>query len=149
VKIISIYELREEQMKNLLNLFRWQDGLDILILTFVVYRLYLSLRRKRALRMMLAVLVLSCYYIVAQWIYLPLSVWALENLWAVILLVLVVIFHQEIRELLGSITLPIFLFGKPERFSTKSLDKIAEAAFRMIDKEIGGLIVLQKGDYLD
>jgi uncharacterized protein (TIGR00159 family) len=136
-------------MKNVLNLFRWQDGLDILILTFVIYRLYLSLRKKRALRMMLAVLALPCYYIVAQWIDLPLSVWGLQNLWAVILLVLVVIFHQEIRELLGSITLPTFFFGKPEKLSTKSLDKIAEAAFRMIDKGIGGLIVLQKRDYLD
>jgi diadenylate cyclase len=136
-------------MKNVLNLFRWQDGLDILILTFVVYRLYLSLRKKRALRMMLAVLALAFYYILAQWVDLPLSVWGLQNLWAVILLVLVVIFHQEIRELLGSITLPTFLFGKPERLSTKGLDKIAESAFRMIDKGIGGLIVLQKGDYLD
>lgn len=99
--------------------------------------------------MMLAVLALAFYYMLAQWIDLPLSVWGLQNLWAVILLVLVVIFHQEIRELLGSITLPTFLFGKPERLSTKGLDKIAEAAFTMIDKGIGGLIVLQKGDYLD
>jgi hypothetical protein len=60
-----------------------------------------------------------------------------------------VIFHQEIRELLGSITLPAFLFGKPERLSTKGLDRIAEAAFRMMDRGIGGLIVLQKGDDLD
>ena len=136
-------------MKDLLNHFRWQDGLDILIVTFVIHRLYLSLRKKRALRMILAVLALSFYYIIAQWIDLPLSVWGLQNLWAVILLVLVVIFHQEIREFLGSITLPTFFFGKPERLSTKGLDKIAEAAFRMMDRGIGGLIVLQKGDYLD
>ena len=136
-------------MKSILNLFRWQDGLDILILTFVIYRLYLSLRKKRALRMILAILALPFYYIVAQWIDLPLSVWGLQNLWAVILLALIVIFHQEIREVLGSITLPTFLLGKPERLSTKGLDTIAEAAFRMIDKGIGGLIVLQRGDDLD
>ena len=34
-------------MKNLLNLFRWQDALDILILTYIFYRLYLWLRKKR------------------------------------------------------------------------------------------------------
>lgn len=136
-------------MKDLLNLFRWQDGLDILILTFVFYRLYLWLRKKKALRMILAILALPFYYLVAQWIDLPLSVWGLQNLWAVILLVLVVIFQQEIREVLGSITLPTFLLGKPEKLPSKGIEKIAEAAFRMVAKGIGGLIVLQKGHDLD
>src|SRR4030042_6506030 len=101
-------------MKELLKLFRWQDALDILILTFVFYRLYLRLRSKTALRMILTILALPFIYLLAQWIDLPLSVWALQNLWAGILLVLVVIFQQEIREVLGRITLPSFLFGKPE-----------------------------------
>jgi uncharacterized protein (TIGR00159 family) len=136
-------------MKDLLNLFRWQDSLDILILTFVFYRLYLWLRRKRALRMVMAILALPFCYAIAQWIDLPLSVWILQNLWAVILLVLVVIFQQEIREVLGRITLPTFLLGKPEVLPTKRLDKMAEAAFSMAKKRIGGLIVLQKGHDLD
>jgi uncharacterized protein (TIGR00159 family) len=136
-------------MKDLFNLFRWQDGLDILILTFVFYRLYLWLRRKRALRMVMAILALPFCYAIAQWIDLPLSVWILQNLWAVILLVLVVIFQQEIREVLGRITLPTFLLGKPEVLPTKRLDKMAEAAFSMAKKRIGGLIVLQKGHDLD
>jgi len=99
--------------------------------------------------MILGLLILPFYYIIAQWIDLPLSVWGLQNLWAVILLILAVIFQQEIREVLGSITFPTFIFGKRERLSAKGLDKIAEAAFRMVDKGIGGLIILQKGDELD
>ncbi len=136
-------------MKDLLNVFRWQDGLDIIIFTFVFYRLYLRLRRKRALRMILAILALPFFYIIAQWIDLPLSVWSLQNLWAVILLVLVVIFQQEIREVLGSVSLPTFLFGRPEALSSKVLDKITEAAFQMANKRMGGIIVLQRRDDLD
>jgi len=136
-------------MKDLLNLFRWQDSLDILILTFVFYRLYLWLKKRRALRMVVAILVLPICYAIAQWIDLPLSVWILQNLWAVILLVLVVIFQQEIREVLGRISLPTFLSGKSEGFPLKRPDKIAEATFNMAKKGIGGLIVLQQGDDLD
>ena len=139
----------EKDMKDLLKLFRWQDGLDILILTFVFYRLYLWLRTKRALRMILAMLALPIYYLLARWIDLPLSVWGLQNLWAVILLVLVVIFQQEIREVLGRITLPSLLFGKPESLPSKRLDDIVEAAFKMAQQGTGGLIVLQKEDDLD
>ncbi len=136
-------------MKSLLYLFRWQDALDILILTYVFYHLYLWLRKKKALRMILAILALPLFYIFARWIDLPLSVWGLQNLWPVILIVLVVIFQEEIREVLGNVSLPSFFFGRPEKLTSKTIDKIVEATFQMADKRIGGLIVLQKGDDLD
>ena len=136
-------------MKDLLHFFRWQDGLDILILTYIFYRLYLWLRKKKALRMILVILALPLFYIFARWIDLPLSVWGLQNLWPVILIVLVVIFQEEIREVLGNVSLPSFFFGRSERLTSKAIDKIVEAAFQMADKRIGGLIVLQKGDDLD
>ena len=136
-------------MKDLLNLLRWQDGLDILILTYIFYRLYLWLRKKKALRMILVILALPIFYIFARWVDLPLSVWGLQYLWPVILIVLVVIFQEEIREVLGNVSLPTFFFGRSERLTSKAIDKIVEAAFQMADKKIGGLIVLQKGDDLD
>jgi diadenylate cyclase len=136
-------------MKEILSLFRWQDGLDILILTYIFYRLFLWLRKKRALRMIIAILALPLFYLFAQWIDLPLSIWGFQNLWPVIIIVLVVIFQQEIREVLGNVSLPNFFFGRPERLSSKIIDKIADTAFKMADKRMGGLIVLQRGDDLD
>ncbi len=136
-------------MKDLLNLFRWQDALDIFILTYIFYRLYLWLRKKKALRMILAILALPLFYLFAQWIDLPLSVWGLQNLWPVIIIVLVVIFQQEIREVLGNISLPSFFFGRLEGLTSKTIDHIAEAAFQMANRKMGGLIVLQRGDNLD
>jgi uncharacterized protein (TIGR00159 family) len=136
-------------MKDLFHLFRWQDGLDILILTYIFYRLYLWLRKKKALRMILAILALPLFYILARWIDLPLSVWGLQNLWPVILIVLVVIFQEEIREVLGNISLPSFFIGRSEKLTSEAIDKIVEAAFQMADKRIGGLIVLQMGNDLD
>ena len=135
-------------MKDVLNVFRWQDALDILILTYVFYHLYLWLRKKKALRMILAILALPLFYIFARWIDLPLSVWGLQNLWPVILIVLVVIFQEEIREVLGNVSLPAFFFGRPKKLTPKTIDQIIAAAFQMADKKIGGLIVLQKGDDL-
>jgi diadenylate cyclase len=136
-------------MKDLLNLFRWQDALDIFILTYISYRLYLWLRKKKALRMILAILALPLFYLFAQWIDLPLSVWGLQNLWPVIVIVVVVIFQQEIREVLGNISLPSFFFGRLEGLTSKTIDHIAEAAFQMANRKIGGLIVLQRGDNLE
>ncbi|HVP76355.1 MAG TPA: diadenylate cyclase CdaA [Thermodesulfobacteriota bacterium] len=136
-------------MNDLLHVFRWQDALDILILTYIFYRLYLWLRKKKALRMILAILALPLFYILARWIDLPLSVWGLQNLWPVILIVLVVIFQEEIREVLGNVSLPSFFFGRSEKLTSEAIDRIVEAAFQMAERRIGGLIVFQKGDDLD
>ncbi|MEI9475506.1 MAG: diadenylate cyclase CdaA [Deltaproteobacteria bacterium] len=138
-------------MKDLLTSFRWQDILDIVIITFIFYRLYLWLRRKRALRMIIALLALPFFYLVAQWFDLPLTVWGFKNLWAVILFVVIVIFQQEIRTALASITLPSFVLGKSEieKLTSKHLDQIVEAAYKLGEKRIGGLIVLQRRDDLD
>jgi uncharacterized protein (TIGR00159 family) len=138
-------------MIELLTWFRWQDLLDIVIITFIFYRLYLWLRRKRALRMIIALLALPFFYLVAQWFDLPLTVWGFKNLWAVILFVIIVIFQQEIRTALASITLPSFLLGKSEteKLTSKHLDRIVEVAFKLGAKKIGGLIVLQRRDDLD
>ena len=136
-------------MKDLLHLFRWQDALDIVILTYIFYRLYLWLRKKKALRMILAILALPLFYILARWVDLPLSVWGLQNLWPVILIVLVVIFQEEIREVLGNVSLPSFFFGRSEKLTSEAIDRIVEAAFQMAARRIGGLIVFQKGDDLD
>jgi uncharacterized protein (TIGR00159 family) len=138
-------------MRELITSFRWQDILDIIIITFIFYRLYLWLRRKRALRMIIAILALPFFYLLAQWFDLPLTVWGFKNLWAIILFVVIVIFQQEIRAALASITLPTFLLGKSEteKLTSKDLDRIVEAAYKMGEKRIGGLIVLQRRDDLD
>jgi len=138
-------------MKELITSFRWQDILDIVIITFIFYRLYLWLRRKRALRMIIAILALPFFYLLAQWFDLPLTVWGFKNLWAIILFVVIVIFQQEIRAALASITLPAFLLGKSEteKLESKDLERIVEAACKMGEKRIGGLIVLQRRDDLD
>ena len=88
-------------------------------------------------------------HVLAKWIDLPLSVWGLQNLWAVILLILVVIFQQEIREVLRSFSLLTFFFGRSEVLPSRVLDRVVEAAFALAEKGCGGLIVLQQGDDLD
>ena len=86
VEIIFFIKEKLSGMKDLLNLFRWQDGLDILILAYIFYRFYLRLRKKKALRMVLGILALPLFYLFAQWIDLPLSVWGIQNLWPVIII---------------------------------------------------------------
>jgi diadenylate cyclase len=99
--------------------------------------------------MVVAILVLPFFYILVHSLDLSLSEWGFQNLWSVILIVQVVIFQQEIREVLGSIDLPVFFVRKTEAQPSKVVDEILNVAFQMANKRIGGLIVLQRADELD
>jgi len=120
------YEFLSSSLKNFLHLFRWQDGLDILIQSYIFYRLYLWLRKKKALRMVIAILALPIFYFIGKWIDLPLSVWILQNMWPMIIIILVVIFQDEIREVLGNLNLPSFFFGRADTLSSKTIDRVID-----------------------
>ena len=89
-------------MVSLLEQFRWIDVLDILIVAFAIYQIVLALRGTRAFQMILG---LALLYL-ASWISLRVGLitvnWALSNLLAVWLLLLIVLFQPELRRALAS-----------------------------------------------
>ncbi|MBI4412831.1 MAG: hypothetical protein HY576_00500, partial [candidate division NC10 bacterium] len=87
-------------MPELLRNLRWQDVLDILLISTILYQLTVLFRGTRALQALAGLGVVGIFYLLAREAELILSSWLLQNLWAVILLVLVVIFQQELRHTL-------------------------------------------------
>ena len=89
-------------MLNLLEQFRWIDALDILIVAFAIYQILLALRGTRAFQMILGLALLYS----AAWVSLRVGLitvnWALSNLLAVWLLLLIILFQPELRRALAS-----------------------------------------------
>ena len=65
------------------------------------YRLYVWIQGTRALRILIALLALGIFYPVARWSGLFITSWILQYLWAIILVIIVVVFQSEIRQVLG------------------------------------------------
>ena len=133
-------------METLRNL-RWQDLLDILLISTILYQLMVLFRGTRAVQALAGLGVVGLFYLLAREAELILSSWLLQNLWAVILLVLVVIFQQELRHTLERVS-PARWLSRWGRLPTDQLDAIVRAAFHLARQRIGGLIVFQRGTSL-
>jgi DNA integrity scanning protein DisA with diadenylate cyclase activity len=93
--------------------FQWQDVVDILVISFLVHRLFLLFRGTTALQILLGVLFLWLCHTIAQASGLVLTSWFFQGVGAVAVLVIVVVFRNEIREVLIQ-TNPVRLFlGRP------------------------------------
>ena len=90
---------------------RWQDVVDIFLITFILYRLYLWIQGTRALRILMALAGLGLLYVLARWSGLFITTWILQYLWAVILVITVVIFQSEIRQVLERMSPLRFFLG--------------------------------------
>ncbi|MBI4495710.1 MAG: TIGR00159 family protein [Deltaproteobacteria bacterium] len=131
-----------------LSNLRWQDGVDILLITYFVYRLYVWIQGTRALRIIMALAVLGLLYLLAQWSGLFITSWILQYLWAVILVIAVVIFQSEIRQVLERMSPMRFFLGRPSSLDRLVLEEVVRAAFELAQRRIGALIVFQRRDLL-
>lgn len=128
---------------------RWQDAIDILLIAFILYRLYVWIQGTRALRILIALAALGLLYLLARWSGLFITTWILQYLWAVILVIAVVIFQSEIRQVLERISPLRFFLGRPEALDRLVLEEIVRAAFELAQKRIGALIVFKRQDILE
>ena len=128
--------------------FQWQDVVDILVISFLVHRLFLLFRGTTALQILLGVLFLWLFHTIAQASGLVLTSWFFQGVGAVAVLVIVVVFRNEIREVLIQ-TNPVRLFlGRPYEPWTVDLPEVERAVFQMAKSGTGGLIVFQQRDRL-
>jgi uncharacterized protein (TIGR00159 family) len=137
---------------NLDFVVRWQDVVDVLVLTFVVYRLYLWLRGTVALQVLIGMLVIAATALAADQVGLMLTSYVLRGVGAIATLAMVVVFQSEIRRGLGRVN-PV-RWWRTRRGDTASGQPsfaaiIAGAAFALGRRRIGALVVLPGADSLD
>ena len=127
---------------------KWQDVVDILVISFLVHRLFLLFRGTTALQILLGLLFLWFCHTLAQATGLVLTSWFFQGLGAIAVLVIVVVFRNEIRDVVIQ-TSPTRLFlGRPYQRGTIDLPEVERAVFKMARNRTGAMIVFQQRDQL-
>jgi diadenylate cyclase len=133
-------------MWELIQPLRWQDFLDIGIITFLVYRSLQIVRGSRAMQMIIGLAVILVAYVSSRALGLLTLNWILDNFLASIILVIIVIFQSDIRRALTQVgSAP--LFGSAERVVQRSediIDEVAHAAMALTERHVGALIVIER-----
>jgi len=129
--------------------FKWQDVVDILVISFIVHRLFLLFRGTTALQIMVGLLFLWLVQGIAQASGLVLTSWFFQGAGAVAVLVIVVVFRNEIREVLIQTNPVRFFLGRPRQTQAMEAGIIVDSAFRLAGTRTGALIVFQNRDHLE
>jgi len=130
-------------MLELLSNFRFRDAVDIGIIAFFIYRIIDLIRGTRAVQMLIGLVVVFLAFLSSQYFDLYALNWILDNFLSSILLVIVVIFQDDIRRALTQVGTRPF-FGIEPGIHGQDLEEIVRAAVSLASKRIGALIVLQR-----
>ena len=133
-----------EFLKDLLQEIRWQDIIDILIITFVFYRLLLLIKGTRAFQMLMGLVILFIAYVISKWAGLYTLEWLIQSLWSYFVLALIILFQPEIRRALaqmGQNPLTQRLISIEE---SKNIEEIIRACVSLANKKIGAILVIER-----
>jgi len=132
-------------MTEVLTQLRWQDGLDIGIISFLVYRLLQMLRGSRAMQMIFGLAVIMVAYLSSRALGLFTLNWILDNFLGSIILVIIVIFQSDIRRALTQVgTAPLFGAERMVQRREDIIEEVTEAIRTLASRRVGALIVLER-----
>lgn len=123
--------------------FNWKDVLDILLVTCLFYYVTCFVRGTRAISAINGLVFLLIVYSGAQLLGLYTLVWLLENLFGSLFLVIVILFQQDIRHVLSSMSFKS-LFRRKSPVNTEMIRVLCQATCAMAERHIGAIIVLER-----
>jgi uncharacterized protein (TIGR00159 family) len=124
----------------------WRDIVDILFLTIVAYQLYVWFRESRALRVIIGLVALGGIYSIAKFWDLFLTTWVFQILWQVLLILLLILFQAEIRQVLEKVSPMRYLRSRRRVFKKTFAKELTQTLFEMAAERTGALIVLARND---
>lgn len=132
-----------------LQYFTWRDAADIALNSYIVFRVYLLFRRTRVFRVILGLILLWAFQRVAYAMGLLITSWALGGITAVAALIIIIVFRDEIFQVLQAKTLKALLWGIPQTNHQTPVEIIAEGIYELARRWLGALIVFPARDSLE
>jgi len=127
--------------------FRLRDAIDILVVAFVFYRVFVMFKETRAVQMLLGLGALMAASFLANRFELYGTSFILDNFWSFWVLALIVLFQPELRRALQQVGQNPFFramtrAGREQQ--SHLLDEVVKAAQSLAAKRIGGLVVMER-----
>ncbi|MBQ6786516.1 MAG: diadenylate cyclase CdaA [Lachnospiraceae bacterium] len=130
---------------------RWEDIVEILIISFLVYYIMIWIKNTKAWFLMKGILVISVFIFFAIVFQMNTILWIVENVISIAVIGVVVILQPELRRALEDLGRKNFIsnilpFEKTvfERFSDKTVNDIVKASFEMGKVKTGALMVIEQ-----
>ncbi len=120
---------------------RWQDIVDIILNSYILFRCYVIFRITNAFRILVGLAFLWIFQNIAVAIGLIVTSWVIQGITAVAALIIIVVFRNEIRSVLQVKNIRMLFWGFPQKSFHTPIQLVADSVMEMSRKRIGALIV--------
>lgn len=122
------------------------DVIDIFVVAVLLYTATAFLKQTRAAFIIRGIFILAAIYIVARYLDLQLTAWIFQGFFAIFLIIIVVIFQEELRQIFERIAVWSLApkGGRPLR--TNKADVLVKTVDDLAKDKIGALIVVEGKD---
>ncbi len=140
-------------MEILFDIFRIESGwdaffvvLDLGIVFFVVYRILLLIKGTRALQMVFGLGFVLIFFYLSQEDYLHLTTthWIIDIFMANLIIIVVIIFQEDIRRALAQFGRTPLLGGQGSFEDTSVLEEVIKACVMLSNRKLGALIAIER-----
>lgn len=124
--------------------------LDILLVAILIYGLIIHLRKTQSIQIINGVILVIVVYLLVVAFNMKTSQYIFESIFSNILLIIIIIFNPEIRQVLQRIgqsnigRITIFNSGGDQALVIDSVNAVCRACAAMSDDKIGSLIIFQR-----
>jgi uncharacterized protein (TIGR00159 family) len=132
-----------------IEFIRWQDVVDILLNSYILFRLYVLFRGTYVFRVLTGIAFLWIFQRISAYFGLILSSWVLQGITAVLALIIIIVFRNEIRSVLQAKNLKAILLGFPQQSGPTTVQTIVDSVKTLSKRRIGALIVLPAKENLE
>ena len=132
-------------MAEILKHVKWQDIVDIMVISFVVYRLLMLLYGTRAMQLVKGLLVIGLISALARLLELSTISWFMGQILGIMVIAVPIVFQPELRKVLEELGRGnIWKRHKVQKRAESIADEISKALIYMKSQRIGALLVLQR-----
>ena len=121
---------------------RWQDIIDIGLVSYILFRFYVLFRGTNAFRVLIGMTILWFFQQIAVSMGLIVTSWVVQGVVTLGAFIIIVIFRNEIRTVLLARNLKFIFWGVSSKIVTSTIETIVQSVFDMARRNCGALIVL-------
>ena len=121
---------------------RWQDIVDISLVSYILFRFYVLFRGTNAFRVLIGMIILWFFQQVAVSMGLIVTSWVVQGVVTLGAFIIIVIFRNEIRTVLLARNLKFIFWGSSSKTVASTIEIIVQSVLDMARRNCGALIVL-------
>ncbi|HEX2226796.1 MAG TPA: diadenylate cyclase CdaA [Candidatus Binatia bacterium] len=141
--------MNESPFINPFPAITFSEVIDILVVATLLYTAVVWAQRTRAALVVRGILVFGAIYIIARYLDLQMTAWIFQGFFAIFLIIIVVIFQEELRRIFEQLAVWSLNFKKTRPSRGEAGDVIARTLADLARNKIGALIVLRGTDPLE